>query len=76
MILAYPAGVPIASTWKGTVDPILIGAVSAAMRITFDHLCQTLKKGNLTRLFMTSEQGKCIIQNAETQGDINHYDEF
>ncbi len=25
MILAYPAGVPIASTWKGTVDPILIG---------------------------------------------------
>ena len=34
------------------------------MRITFDHLCQTLKKGNLTCLFMTSEEGKCIIQNA------------
>lgn len=71
MVFAYPAGVPIASTWKGDVDPVLIGAVSAAVRITFQHLCSTLKKGNLSRLFITSENGRCIIQNAGPNAILN-----
>jgi len=64
MILLYPAGVPLATTWQGTVDPILVGAVCAAVKITFQHLCEGLKKGNLERLFVNSENGKIIIQNA------------
>lgn len=64
MILLYPAGVPLASTWQGTVDPILVGAICAAVKITFQHLCEGLKKGNLERLFVNSENGKIIIQNA------------
>jgi predicted regulator of Ras-like GTPase activity (Roadblock/LC7/MglB family) len=64
IVMAYPAGVPIANTWKGQVDPILIGAISAAVKLTFQHLCENLKKGNLRRLFMNSENGKSIIQNA------------
>lgn len=64
IVMAYPAGVPIANTWVGAVDPILIGAISAAVKLTFQHLCDNLKKGNLRRLFMNSENGKAIIQNA------------
>ncbi len=64
IVMAYPAGVPIANTWMGAVDPILIGAISAAVKLTFQHLCDNLKKGNLRRLFMNSENGKAIIQNA------------
>ena len=31
IVIAFPAGVPIANTWKGEIDPILVGAVSAAV---------------------------------------------
>ncbi len=64
LVMAYPAGVPIASSWEGAVDPILIGAISAAVKLTFQHLCESLKRGNLQRLFINSELGKSIIQNA------------
>jgi len=64
IVMAYPAGVPIANTWEGEVDPILIGAISAAVKLTFQHLCDNLKKGNLRRVFINSENGKAIIQNA------------
>ncbi len=64
IVMAYPSGVPIANTWEGAVDPILIGAISAAIKLTFQHLCDNLKKGNLRRVFMNSDNGKSIIQNA------------
>jgi predicted regulator of Ras-like GTPase activity (Roadblock/LC7/MglB family) len=64
IVMAYPAGIPIANTWEGEVDPILIGAISAAVKLTFQHLCDNLKKGNLRRVYMNSEYGKVIIQNA------------
>ncbi len=63
IVMAFPAGVPIASTWEGQVDPILIGAISAAVKLTFQHLCDNLKRGILQRLFINSENGKVIIQN-------------
>ncbi len=63
IVVAYPAGVPIANTWKGDVDPILIGAVSAAVKLTFQSLCQSLKKGNMKRLIVRNENGRCIIQS-------------
>ena len=64
LVMAYPAGVPIANTWGGEVDPILIGAISAAVKLTFQHLCDNLKRGQLKRVFINSENGKAIIQNA------------
>ncbi|MFX1477620.1 MAG: roadblock/LC7 domain-containing protein [Promethearchaeota archaeon] len=64
IIISFPAGVPIADTWKERIDPILIGAVCAAMKITFQNLCGSLNKGNLKRLFMNSKNGRVIIQNA------------
>ena len=64
IIISFPAGVPIANTWKGLINPILIGALSAAVKLTFRNLCLYLNKGNLRRLFMNSEYGRAIIQNA------------
>ena len=63
ILISYPQGVPIAETWKGAIDPILIGALSAAVKLTFQNLCINLKKGNLRRLFMNSQNGRVIIQN-------------
>jgi predicted regulator of Ras-like GTPase activity (Roadblock/LC7/MglB family) len=64
IVMAYPAGVPIANTWEGEVDPILIGAISAAVKLTFQHLCDNLKRGLLKRVYINSLNGKAIIQNA------------
>jgi predicted regulator of Ras-like GTPase activity (Roadblock/LC7/MglB family) len=64
IIISFPAGVPMAETWKEEIDPILIGAICAAMKITFQDLCRNLNKGNLKRLFMNSANGRVIIQNA------------
>ena len=64
ILIAYPQGVPIAETWQGAIDPILVGALSAAVKLTFQNLCQNLKKGNLRRLFMNSQKGRVIIQNS------------
>ena len=64
ILIAYPAGVPIVNTWKGEINPILIGALSAAVKLTFRKLYKNLKKGELNRLYMNSERGRAIIQNA------------
>ncbi len=62
IVIAFPAGVPIANTWKGDVDPILVGAVSAAVKLTFQNLCMNLKKGLIKRIMVNSESGRVIIQ--------------
>ena len=64
IIIAYPAGVPIASSWGHEINPILISAVSASVKLTFRNLCVNCNKGNLNRLILNSENGKVIIQNA------------
>ncbi|MBY9007424.1 MAG: hypothetical protein KGD63_11770 [Candidatus Lokiarchaeota archaeon] len=64
IVISFPIGVPIANTWKGKINPILIGALSAAVKLTFQNLCLRLNKGNLRRLSMSSEYGRAIIQNA------------
>lgn len=64
IVISFPAGVPIADTWKEEIDPILIGALCAAVKITFQNLCKNLNKGNLKRLSMNSKNGRVIIQNA------------
>jgi predicted regulator of Ras-like GTPase activity (Roadblock/LC7/MglB family) len=64
IIIAYPAGVPIASSWEHEINPILISAISASVKLTFRNLCVNCKKGNLNRLILNSENGKVIIQNA------------
>ncbi|MBN1800440.1 MAG: hypothetical protein JW891_02985 [Candidatus Lokiarchaeota archaeon] len=62
IVIAFPAGVPIANTWKGEVDPILVGAVSAAVKLTFQNLCMNLKKGLIKKIMVNSESGRVIIQ--------------
>ncbi|MFX1238814.1 MAG: roadblock/LC7 domain-containing protein [Promethearchaeota archaeon] len=62
IVIAFPAGVPIANTWKGNIDPILVGAVSAAVKLTFQNLCMNLKKGLIKRIIVNSEMGRIIIQ--------------
>jgi len=64
IVIAFPSGVPIANSWEGTINPILVGALSAAVKLTFQNLCVHLNKGNLKRLLMNSEYGRAIIQNA------------
>ncbi|MHA1819696.1 MAG: roadblock/LC7 domain-containing protein [Promethearchaeota archaeon] len=64
IVMAYPSGVPIANSWEGEVDPILVGAISAAVKLTFRYLCEHLGKGELKRLFINSKEGKILIQNA------------
>jgi len=64
IVISFPAGVPIADTWKEEIDPVLIGALCAAVKITFQNLCKNLNKGNLKRLSMNSKNGRVIIQNA------------
>ncbi|MFX1339427.1 MAG: hypothetical protein ACFFDK_12515 [Promethearchaeota archaeon] len=64
ILIAYPAGVPIVNTWKGEINPILVGALSAAVKLTFRKLCTNLRKGALNRLYMNSQFGRSIIQNA------------
>ncbi len=64
IVIAYPDGVPIVNTWKGKIDPILVGALSAAVKLTFRYLCNKLRKGELKRLYMNSDYGRVIIQNA------------
>ena len=62
IVIAFPAGVPIANTWKGDIDPILVGAVSAAVKLTFQNLCFNLKKGIIKKILVNSESGRVIIQ--------------
>ncbi len=62
IVIAFPAGVPIANTWKGELDPVLVGAVSAAVNLTFQNLCMNLKKGIIKKILVNSEFGKVIIQ--------------
>ena len=64
ILIIFPAGVPIASTWESKFDPILVGALTSAVKMTFQHLCNHLKRGNLDRVFVNSDDGKSIIQNA------------
>ncbi len=64
ILITYPGGVPIVNSWKGDINPILIGALSAAVKLTFRDLCKKLRKGTLKRLYMDSEYGKVIIQDA------------
>lgn len=64
ILIEFPQGVPIVSSWEGNIDPILIGAVTAAVKLTFTRLCQNLKKGMLQKIIVHNEKGKIIIQNA------------
>lgn len=64
IVIAYPDGVPIVNTWEGEIDPILVGALSAAVKLTFRYLCNKLRKGELKRLYMNSDYGRVIIQDA------------
>lgn len=64
IIIAYPAGIPIVSTWQGSIDPVLIGALCAAVKLTFHNLCLNLKKGSLKKLYVNGEYGRAIIQNS------------
>ncbi|MFO8020714.1 MAG: hypothetical protein R6U96_18975 [Promethearchaeia archaeon] len=64
IVISYPQGVPISNSWRGKINPILIGALSSAVKLTFQNLCKNLRKGNLKRLYMTNEHGRAIIQNA------------
>ncbi|GAB4313184.1 MAG: hypothetical protein Kow0069_14220 [Promethearchaeota archaeon] len=64
VVIAYPEGVPLANSYQQALDPILLGAVSASVRLTFQHLCDNLRLGRLRRLFINSEGGRMIIQNA------------
>lgn len=64
IMIAYPSGVPIANTWQGEINPILVGALSAAVKLTFRQLCFNLKKGNINKLILNNELGRVIIQNA------------
>ena len=64
IIMSYPSGVPVANSWKGEMNPILIGAISAAVKLNFQNLCNNLKKGNLDRILINNENGKIIVQNA------------
>ncbi|MBD3350217.1 MAG: hypothetical protein GF364_01905 [Candidatus Lokiarchaeota archaeon] len=64
IVISYPAGVPISSSWEEDVDPILIGAVSASINLTFQNLCNELEQGNLNRVFVNSEFGRVIIQSS------------
>jgi hypothetical protein len=64
IVITYPGGVPIVNTWKGEIDPILVGALSASVKLTFRYLCEQLRKGNLDKLFMNSDNGRVIIQDA------------
>ncbi len=65
IVITYPGGVPIVNTWKGgKIDPILVGAISAAVKLTFRYLCEQLRKGILKKLFINSDYGRVIIQDA------------
>lgn len=64
ILISYPEGIPIVNTWKGVISPILVGALSAAVKLTFRKLCLNLRRGNLKRLYMNAEFGRSIIQNA------------
>lgn len=63
ILISFPSGVPVADTWNEKIDPILVGALSAAVKLTFRKLCKSFKKGNLKRLLMRSEYGRVIIQD-------------
>lgn len=63
ILISYPSGIPVADTWDEKIDPILVGALSAAVKLTFRKLCTSFKKGNLKRLLMRSDYGRVIIQN-------------
>lgn len=71
IVISYPSGVPIASSWKEEVDPILIGAISASVNLTFQNLCRQLEQGNLKRVFVNSEDGKVLIQSAGKNAILN-----
>ncbi|TXT67243.1 MAG: hypothetical protein BAJALOKI1v1_140011 [Promethearchaeota archaeon] len=65
ILIEYPGGVPIVNTWEGgEIDPILVGAISAAVKLTFRYLCEQLRKGNLQRLYINSVHGRVVIQDA------------
>lgn len=64
ILITYPDGVPIVNSWKGEINPIIVGALSAAVKLTFRDLCRKLRKGELKRLFLDNELGKVIIQDA------------
>ncbi len=64
ILITYPDGVPIVNTWRGEIDPVLVGALSAAVKLTFRYLCRKLRKGDLKRLYMNSDYGRVIIQDA------------
>ena len=53
ILIAYPQGVPIVNTWKGFINPILVGALSAAVKLTFRKLCSNLRKGDLNGRYKT-----------------------
>ena len=71
IVIAYPAGVPLGSSWKEEIDPILISALSTSIKLTFQYLCKNLEKGNLKRLIVNSEYGRVMIQNAGPNAILN-----
>lgn len=70
MIISYPAGVPLVSTWQKELESITASGLVTSVKLFLDNLYRTLRKSQLTRVVVESKNGNFIIMNAGTKAII------
>lgn len=70
IIISYPVGIPLASTWPKELESITASGLVTSVKLTLDSLYRTLRKSQLTRVYVETENGNFIIMNAGTKAVI------
>ncbi len=70
MIISYPTGIPLDSTWQKELESITASGLVTSVKLTLDNLYRILRKSQLTRVYVESEKGNFIIMNAGSRAII------
>lgn len=61
VIISYPEGIPIASTWEKEMESITASGLVASVKLTLDNLYSIFRKSKLSKVYVESEDGNLII---------------
>ena len=64
VIISYPDGIPIASTWAEEIESVTASGLVTSVRMTLDHLYNRFKKSKLSRVYINCDEGNFIIMDA------------
>ncbi|MFX1294146.1 MAG: roadblock/LC7 domain-containing protein [Promethearchaeota archaeon] len=70
VIISYPEGVPLASTWVKELKAIIASGLVSSVKIILDNFYKRFKKSQLTKVYIENKNGNYIIMNAGSKSII------